>query len=1327
MRKHILAVFIFLVPIAPLWAQVIASEDFDYTPGTGIIGTSGGIGWSDQWTLVGGSDKTVVSDSITNYRTGKKSGTALNLNFATDTDNIRFERTLNAPVTDDGGTYWMAFSADFLNGEGGNVMQVILANVAATGASGGAGQLIRIGKVFGGKQLGVDNGGTTRIVNGKTAEGPHWLVAKIEFTNNPDPDTVTLFVDPDPAQEPFNFQADARLTTGNLNSGFDGIMIKTEGAPILNANLDNIILANSYADIIPQGARTIEKYRQVIEKFDYAGGEGINGKGTIEDGWAGPWEVLGTGFDHSIVNDSIINESILKATSSNALKLDLGSGASRIKRPLAAHYKDNGLDYWLSFSADFSNAVTGNVMNVMLVDNPSQTLGAGGPGGQLLRIGKMFNDETIGIDSRNGGLVAVAGEANKAHWFVVKIETSGDADGDTVRVFLNPEPGIEPLAGEETLKFSQGVLNEGWQAIGVKIEGSPNTLTTLLDDIYLALDYQDVIPGDLSIVDSAPLPAFDKFAYTTTDTLRTSEPIGGRQDGWNGPWKALKGETYIATDSIANFQPDVLKTTGPNAMDLDMLSSVNEIRAYRGFETSYPDNGRTYWLGYWAKSRRNATGNVSQILLCDTSSVAASGPGGQLLGVGVSFSNNNIQFDRGAGTRDSGMAGDTSRWVVMKITTTGDLNDEQVKLFIDPAPGTEPDDGEAVAEVTVNTLNNGWNGVMIKHEGPQGLRTIVDNIYTGNSFAEITPDDLIDLEPIVIPGAGYEAFSYEAGTTLEGAGVNPPAPWTSAWLKISGNDAVINAESLDNNLTVIEGGSVTLSISEGEQDTTVFDRKVRPRLNDDGEAIWLSFLMESVDFQVSKSSRLSLLNGEQEIIGFGGVSGLSALGVVWPGGVKASSIEVQGLHWVVVKIELSGSEGADTVRMWIDPEPTIPPEESLADIIVDGKTSPDFFFEGFDGIRLSMQGFTPSEASFDEIRFGISFGDVSLLQEEVDPDLIARDIFAYSPGALSGQGAENDQWAGPWEFVGSEEAGVIATGALEVPGIVGTSNRAVLINDLGNVRYVRKLKTPISDDGNEYWLSALVDFGEGSNAAGNVGQLYLWSDGFNAPLDQRLAIGRTFDNTEGKIGFFDRAAGRRVKSEMKATGSFWLVMKLQMSGDAEADSAWLWINPDPELTDPDLADAVANIASASLNDGFAGIFLKSEGNPSLTTSFDDIRLGTTYSSVTPASSSGGGNPVTGWEDVVKNKGNITNYPNPFRKRTTISYTIEKPSDIKILIVSLQGKIVRTLVDRFSSAGTFYSEWDGTDQNGDHVAQGVYFYRLWDGESFGTRRLVLIND
>jgi hypothetical protein len=70
-----------------------------------------------------------------------------------------------------------------------------------------------------------------------------------------------------------------------------------------------------------------------------------------------------------------------------------------------------------------------------------------------------------------------------------------------------------------------------------------------------------------------------------------------------------------------------------------------------------------------------------------------------------------------------------------------------------------------------------------------------------------------------------------------------------------------------------------------------------------------------------------------------------------------------------------------------------------------------------------------------------------------------------------------------------------------------------------------------------------------------------------------------------------------------------------------------------------------------------------------------------------------------------------NYPNPFNPITTFKYSLKKDSWVTIRIFNILGQEVKKLVDRFEQAGISSVDWNGTNDYGNPVSSGIYFYKL----------------
>ena len=84
-----------------------------------------------------------------------------------------------------------------------------------------------------------------------------------------------------------------------------------------------------------------------------------------------------------------------------------------------------------------------------------------------------------------------------------------------------------------------------------------------------------------------------------------------------------------------------------------------------------------------------------------------------------------------------------------------------------------------------------------------------------------------------------------------------------------------------------------------------------------------------------------------------------------------------------------------------------------------------------------------------------------------------------------------------------------------------------------------------------------------------------------------------------------------------------------------------------------------------------------------------------------------------------------NVPNPFNPATAIQFTISEPEHVRLNVYSLNGQLVRTLIDSLMYAGQHSVTWDASDSSGRDVASGVYLCRLMTDSEMQSSRLVLV--
>ncbi len=86
---------------------------------------------------------------------------------------------------------------------------------------------------------------------------------------------------------------------------------------------------------------------------------------------------------------------------------------------------------------------------------------------------------------------------------------------------------------------------------------------------------------------------------------------------------------------------------------------------------------------------------------------------------------------------------------------------------------------------------------------------------------------------------------------------------------------------------------------------------------------------------------------------------------------------------------------------------------------------------------------------------------------------------------------------------------------------------------------------------------------------------------------------------------------------------------------------------------------------------------------------------------------------------------MQNYPNPFNATTQIQFSLNTPDDVTLSVYDLLGRKITTLYDGALNAGTHSIIWNGTNESGDVVSSGVYFYRLETSKSTQSQQMILL--
>lgn len=85
---------------------------------------------------------------------------------------------------------------------------------------------------------------------------------------------------------------------------------------------------------------------------------------------------------------------------------------------------------------------------------------------------------------------------------------------------------------------------------------------------------------------------------------------------------------------------------------------------------------------------------------------------------------------------------------------------------------------------------------------------------------------------------------------------------------------------------------------------------------------------------------------------------------------------------------------------------------------------------------------------------------------------------------------------------------------------------------------------------------------------------------------------------------------------------------------------------------------------------------------------------------------------------------IQNTPNPFSSSTSIRYSIPYTSYVQIRIIKQTGETVASLVNDTQNANNYEIIFDGKNQKGEYLPNGVYICKIQSGNDIKTIKMVI---
>lgn len=86
---------------------------------------------------------------------------------------------------------------------------------------------------------------------------------------------------------------------------------------------------------------------------------------------------------------------------------------------------------------------------------------------------------------------------------------------------------------------------------------------------------------------------------------------------------------------------------------------------------------------------------------------------------------------------------------------------------------------------------------------------------------------------------------------------------------------------------------------------------------------------------------------------------------------------------------------------------------------------------------------------------------------------------------------------------------------------------------------------------------------------------------------------------------------------------------------------------------------------------------------------------------------------------------VQNFPNPFNPLTTLKYDLLEDSFVEIKIYDMLGNLVNNLVNQNQMQGYKSVQWNATNNQGQPVSTGLYFYTIQAGDYIQTKKMLLL--
>ena len=735
-----------------------ASDGFGgYSTGAPLNGQgTSGNGWAGSWVVTGDSPSstTVVTGDITPPVSLQVSG---NARGSLGTSGSTATRTLSSPLNSQGSTLWAStllttnWDRPYLWG------YFIVGNVTVQyhDRTGNQDYELTINGADGTWWGGTWNTGTMPAANNTS----YFIVVKEMF--NGGSDSVRVWINPTPgATAPSD--ASAFDSKSSVNVGGSLSTIKFVGSYYANTQFDEVRLGTTYADVAPVGVTaptapsaltaTMVSQTQINTAWT---DNSSNETGFYLD------RATDSGFGANLVTSTLG----ANVTSSSATGLTAGTTYYfRVRAYNASGSSANSSTASATTQVAAPTApsvltatmVSQTQINTAWTDNSSNETGFYLDRATDSGFGANLVTSTLGANVTSSSATGLT--AGTTYYFRVRAYNAGGSSANTATASATTQVAAPTApSGLSATMVSQTQINTAWTdnssnetgfyldratdsgfaanlvttTLGANVTSSNATGLTAATTYYFRVRAYNAGGSSANTAtasattQAAPsgLVAYDGFAYAV------GQPIAGQNGGtgWTGAWTSETSGTVVASSLVASAPADTLSTTGAK-----ITVGASNGPSSRTLSQTLGADGTTIWSGVLMKLDFPGQYDWSRFTIGDLSIQAYSNLDDWSATASNGFGT--YYFNQSFAPAVTG----NTYFLVVKQTFNVTSGQDNVQIYLNPTPGTEPSVGSALVNTTIDSqyLNTFST---IRLTASYNSAASFDEVRLGTTYADVAP------------------------------------------------------------------------------------------------------------------------------------------------------------------------------------------------------------------------------------------------------------------------------------------------------------------------------------------------------------------------------------------------------------------------------------------------------------------------------------------------------------------------------------------------------------------------------------------------------------